>query len=91
MKVGDVVIFPKEEKAISGRYQYGIVDSLEHGADQMIRAVCIRFRNASEAFDRTTRRSVRSIVVIHMVDELELRKVMFDAAMAADCHFVITS
>ena len=54
----------------------------------MIRTVNIRFRNSSEAVDRTTRRSVRNVVVIHMVDELDLHKTMYDAAMAADCLLV---
>ena len=88
VKVGDIVIFPKEEKAISGRYQYGMIDSVEVGKDDMIRAVNIRFRNSNEATDRTTRRSVRTVVVIHMVDELELHKTMYDASMVADCLLV---
>ena len=88
IKEGDIVIFPKEEKMISGRYQYGMVDSIEQGTDNMIRAVNIRFRNSNETTDRTTRRSVRNLVVIHMVDELDLHKVMYDAALAADCNLV---
>ena len=59
--------------------------------DIMIRAVNIRFRNSNESTDRTTRRCVRSVVVIHMVDELDLHKVMFDAAMAVDGQLVVRS
>ena len=65
-----------------------MADSVEQGTDNMIRAVNIRFRNSNETTDRTTRRSVRNLVVIHMVDELDLHKVMYDAALAADCNLV---
>ena len=82
--VGDIVIFSKEEKTIIGKYQYGMVDSVERSTDGMIRSVVIRFRNSNEAIDRTTRRSVRHVVVIHEVDELDVHKVLFDAAIAAD-------
>ena len=90
IKEGDVIIFPKEEKVISGRYQYGMIDSVEHGPDNLVRAVQVRYRNSNETTDRITRRSVRNIVVIHMVDELDLHKVMYDASLAVDCHLVQT-
>ena len=37
-----------------------------------IRSATIRYRNATEDFDCTTNRAVRSLVVIHRVDELDL-------------------
>ena len=84
VKKGDVVIFSKEEKAISGRYQYGMIDSVEVGKDDRIRTVIIRYRNSNEGIDRKTRRSVRNIVMIHPVDELDLHKQLADAALRAN-------
>ena len=81
IRVGDVVIFRKEESALSGQYQYGIVDEVKYSADNLIRSVVLRYRNASESVDRTTTRSVRKIVVIHRIDELNIMEELGKAAL----------
>ena len=73
LKVGDIVLFRKTEGSIvAGRYQYGIVNEVHVSSDGRIRSATIRYRNATEDIDRTTNRAVRSLVVIHRVDELDL-------------------
>ena len=73
LKLGDIVLFRESEGSIvAGRYKYGIVDEVQESADGRIRSATIRYRNATEDFDRTTNRAVRSLVVIHRVDELDL-------------------
>ena len=81
IRVGDVVIFKKAESALSGQYQYGIVSEVKHSSDNVIRAVVLRYRNASEHIDRFTTRSVRSIVVIHRIDELNIMEELGNAAL----------
>ena len=73
LKIGDVVLFRKTEGSlIAGRYQYGIVEEVHFSADGLVRSATIRYRNSTEDVDRTTNRAVRSLVVIHRVDELDL-------------------
>ena len=72
IKKGDVVLFTKHESKLSSSYQFGMVDSIETGRDGKVRKCYIRYRNANEKKDRVTFRAVRSIVVIHHVDEIDL-------------------
>ena len=81
VRVGDVVIFKKAESALSGQYQYGIVQELKCSSDNIIRSVVLRYRNATENVDRTTTRSVRTIVIIHRVDELNIMEELGNAAL----------
>ena len=43
--------------------------------------VVIRYRNSTENVDRTTTRAVRSVVVIHRVDELSIMEALGNAAL----------
>ena len=72
LKPGDVVLFLKQDSAISSNYQYGMVDEVEKGRDGKVRKAMIRYRNHTENVDRITHRSVRSLIVIHRVDETPL-------------------
>ena len=73
IKVGDIVIFVKEEgHNIGGTYQYGMVHKLEHSRDGKIRNIKVKYRNHKEKFDRFTDRAVREVIVIHQVDELSI-------------------
>ena len=81
VRLGDVVIFKKAESALSGQYQYGIVQELKCSSDNIIRSVVLRYRNATENVDRTTTRSVRTIVIIHRVDELNIMEELGNAAL----------
>ena len=69
VKRGDVVMFLKNDKELSSTYQYGMIEDFQATRDGKIRNVTVRYRNASEDFDRVTSRAVRSLVVIKRADE----------------------
>ena len=72
IKCGDIVLFDKSDASFVGEYKYGIVDEIHRSKDSKIRSATIRYRNASEEIFRTTNRAVRSIVVIHRIDEVDI-------------------
>ena len=85
LQEGDVVLFLKEEsKAISSKYQYGIIESVETGRDGKVRKVKVRYRNHNENIDRITNRSARSLIVIHPVDEVNVMQELGHIAMEVD-------
>ena len=74
---GDVVLFRKTEGNVgSGVYQYGIVQSLLLSADGVARNVLVKYRNFNENTDRSTKRAVKSLILIHSIDELDIMKEM---------------
>ena len=72
LKEGDIVLFVKNESVISSTYQYGIVKSVIVGNDGIVRKTILRYRNYNENVDRETYRSVRGLVIIHPVNELNI-------------------
>ena len=54
---------------------------MHRGPDDRIRSVVLRYKNASEEIERKTVRAVRSLVIVHRIDEInimeELGKTMF--------------
>ena len=85
LKVGDVVLFNKVEGSLGGGvYKFGMVATVQPGADGHIRSVTIVYRNSSEAVDRLTVRAVRSLVVIHRVDELNIAEELGRATLIPD-------
>ena len=72
LKEGDIVLFLKKEGLLNDTYQYGMVEHVEIGRDQKVRTATIKYRNHNEEFDRQTRRSIRQLVVIHRIDELDI-------------------
>ena len=75
------MIFKKVDSPIPGVYQYGIIQSVKLSSDGVIRTAVIRYRNASENVDRTTTRAVRTVVVIHRIDELNIMQELGNAAL----------
>ena len=85
MKVGDVVLFRKCEGSVGpGTYQYGIVQSVDTSADGVVRGATVKYRNADEGKDRTTDRNVKSLILIHKVDDLNIMKEMLEASQYWD-------
>ena len=80
LKVGDIVLFKRGEGSFIGYYKFGIVDEVHIGADGHIRAASIRYKNASDGVERVVQRVVRSLVVIHRIDELDLMEELGKAA-----------
>ena len=70
--VGDVVLFTRTDSPISSHYQYGIISRLLHSKDDVVRKVYVKYRNSSEEGSRETFRSVRSLVLIRSVEELDM-------------------
>ena len=84
VKVGDVIIFLKHESTLSNTYQYGMVKEIFTGTDGKIRKVNVKYRNYNENVDRVTTRSVRNLVLIHPVDELNLIQELGEIASYID-------
>ena len=84
LKPGDIVLFLKQEKELCEVYQYGIVETVHRGRDGIIRKADVRYRNASETTNRTTCRSVRSLIVIHPVDEVDVTQELGEIAIQVD-------
>ena len=72
IQIGDIVLFNRSEGSLIGDYRYGIVDNVSVSPDGKIRAVTVRYRNASENIDRKTFRAVRSLIIIHRVNEIDI-------------------
>jgi hypothetical protein len=83
LKVGDVVLFMKDE-AFTPTYQYGMVKEVLPGKDGLIRKAVIRYRNSNEKVDRETNRAVRTLVVIHRIDEVPLMQDLYEMSVKAD-------
>ena len=82
LEKGDVVLFRKTEGDFgAGVYQYGLVDSVLPSADGRVRNVNVKYRNFDENVDRITKRSVKALILIHKIDELNIMKEMADASM----------
>ena len=88
IKKGDIILFDKSEGSFVGDYQYGMVDSVKVGTDGKIRAVTVKYRNASENVSRTTFRAVRKLVIIHRVDEIDLMEELGEAALNVSAYFL---
>ena len=73
-------MFLKQEKALCREYQFGMIKSVEVGRDGRIRVAVVKYRNHNENMDRETRRSVRQLVLIHPIEELDIHKELADMA-----------
>ena len=90
IKVGDIVLFDKSEGSLIGEYKYGIVEHVNVSADGRIRSVIIKYRNANENIYRKTNRAVRTLVIIHRVDEMDLMEELGKAALHVSAFHVST-
>jgi len=72
LKEGDVVLFLKHDSACLKTYQMGMVKNLFFGKDKKVRKVNVEYANHNESIRRETIRSVRDLVIIHSVDELDI-------------------
>ena len=57
---------------LSNSYKYGMVNEIVSSKVCIVRKVIVRYRNHQENADRYTTRSVRDLVLIHPIDELNL-------------------
>ena len=82
---GDIVLFMKNKSsALSSTYQYGVVAAIEISKDGKTRKARVRYRNHHEGVDRETYRSVRKLVMIHPIDELDIIQELGEIASYVD-------
>ena len=91
VKVGDIILFLKNEGALKNTYQYGVIKGIERSQDERIRKVIITYRNHNESINRETRRGVRHIVMIHPIDETSIVTELGEIATTADISYKIAS
>lgn len=84
LNVGDIVLFSKEEKEIRTNYQFGIVVDVEVGRDGVVRKAKVKYKNSNESTYRETFRAVRSLIVIHHTDEINVMQEMGKIALQMD-------
>ena len=90
---GDIVVFPREEiKAIMGEtpWRIGRITHTDIGKDGKVRVAIIEYRNPKEKVFRQTRRSVRTLAVLHKEGNLELLERLNEASKVANLHFIRT-
>ena len=87
LKVGDIVLFIKNEKELCNDYQYGKIASTKQSSDGKIRSAEVLYRNSNETNDRTTTRAARQLVRIHSVDELDIVQELGEIATLYDMKY----
>ena len=87
VKVGDIILFLKQENQLSSTYQYGMISDLSRSSDEKIRKATVRYRNSTEAVDRFTNRAVRQLIAIHLVYELNMMEELGQIATLADMQY----
>ena len=87
LKVGDIVLFLKNEKELCNQYQYGRVKSTNSGADGKIRSAEVLYRNNNEKTDRTTTRATRQLVRIHSNEDIDILQELGEVAKTSDIMF----
>ena len=87
VKVGDVILFLKNEGSLNNTYQYGMIKDVEFSKDDKIRRATIKYRNTN----RETRRAGRNIVMIHPVDETCIAQELGEIATKAAMVYCVSS
>ena len=78
LQVGDIVLFTKTDSPISSTYQYGMITEVEPSKDGIVRKVRVKYTNANESTSRETFRSVRNLVLIQSIDEMDFMDELHD-------------
>lgn len=69
----------------------GRIREVEVSKDGVIRSVVIEYKNSTETVFRTTRRSARTVAVLHREGDLELVEELNEAARRAQLAFLLRS
>ena len=91
IKVGDIVLFLKQENQLSSTYKYGMISDLSRTSDDKVHKATVRYRNSTEAVDRFPNRAVRQLIVIHPVDELNMMEELGLIAIFAEMQYKLTT
>ena len=81
------MLFLKHGSLLSKTHQYGMITNIEYGEDGIVRRVDVKYRNASENVNRSTKWSAWDIVVIHHVDEIDIIQELGMIATNANSKF----
>ena len=87
LKVGDIVLFLKNEKELCNQYQYGKVISTNTSSDGKIRSAEVMYRNSNEKTDRITQRATRQLVRIHSTEDIDILHELGEVATASDIMY----
>lgn len=93
-RVGDLVMFLREghERAIGTQvWRIGRIREVEKSEDGLIRHVIIEYKNESENVLRVTKRSVRSIAVLHSEEDLDLIDQLNQASKVSSIQFLLSN
>ena len=55
VKVGAIVLFLKHDSLLSKTFQYGMITNIEYGKDSIVQSVDVKYRNANENVNRSTK------------------------------------
>ena len=88
---GDIILFLKNDGALKSTYQFRKIKEIERSHNNRIWKVTITYRNQNESINRETRRGVRHIVMIHLVDETDIVTELGEIATTADISYKISS
>ena len=84
INVGDIVLFTKNDSVLSNSYTYGMIKSLDFSRDGIARKATIRYKNQNEQKFRETKRAIRSLVIIHNVNNSDVMKELGEMALKVD-------
>ena len=84
LQVGDIVLFTKVDSSISLSYTYGMIIGVEYSKDGIVRKVRVKYQNHNEGTPRETYRSVRNLVLLHSIDDIDLMDELANAAQAGN-------
>ena len=92
LKVGDIVIFLKEDKELTFGapvWKIGELVEVQKLADGVARTVVIKYKNSTENTFRTTKRCARKIAVLHSEGDLELVDELAAASKEVDVQYIL--
>ena len=72
LEVNEIVYFQKDSSSIDSQWVTGMIEEVVMGNDGLVREIVIRYRNATEDFDRFTNRAARSCVRLFNLDDQNL-------------------
>ena len=64
-----------------------LISTVWFGRDQKVRTATVKYQNHNIEFDRETRRSIRQLIVIHRIDELDIIHELGRIATIVDMTF----
>jgi hypothetical protein len=95
VKVGDVVVFLRDGKeSVLGQtpWRTGLIDEVHvSDRDGVCRSLTIKYKNHSESVFRYTKRSTRTVAIIHREGDIDLLGELSNASVSANKHFLLSN